>query len=155
MMLSVVRTPEADTVTTLAHAPEAMALVPRAAVPLAIVWVRLPFGPTGVPLKVGEDEKTTFPVPVAPVAVCPPIEICVPKACKAVQVFAWPRFKEPTTAPVVGVMVKVPSLLLTDETAPVQVAVVQSVPLELGRVIAVVPRAPVGGETVSVPLVAF
>ena len=36
--------------------------------------------------------------------------------CWAVQVLALPRFKEATTAPVVGEMVKVPSELETDET---------------------------------------
>jgi hypothetical protein len=45
--------------------------------------------------------------------------------------------------------------LLTDETAPVQLAVVQSVPLAPGHVTATVPSAPVGGETVILPLVAF
>src|SRR6516165_327803 len=40
------------------------------------------------------------------------------KVCRAVQVLAWPSANEPTTAPVVGEMVSVPSPLLTLETAP-------------------------------------
>ena len=38
--------------------------------------------------------------------------------CKADQVLAWERFKEETTAPVVGEMVRVPSELLTEEMEP-------------------------------------
>ena len=40
------------------------------------------------------------------------------KVWPPVQVLAFPRFKEATTAPVVGEIVRVPSLLETDETAP-------------------------------------
>jgi hypothetical protein len=36
-------------------------------------------GASGVPVRVGDAEKTLFPVPVAPVAVTPPIEMFVPK----------------------------------------------------------------------------
>ena len=39
---------------------------------------------------VGEVANTLLPVPVAPVAVTPPMEILVPKVCKAVQVLAVP-----------------------------------------------------------------
>ena len=35
-----------------------------------------------------------------------------------IQVLAFPRFKEATTAPVVGEIVRVPSEFETDETAP-------------------------------------
>lgn len=46
----------------------------------------------GVPragvVRVGDVAKTLFPVPVAPVAVTPPIEILVPKVCKAEKVCA-------------------------------------------------------------------
>ena len=38
------------------------------------------------------------------------------KVSSAVQVLALPRLSEATTAPVVGLMVKVPSELVTDET---------------------------------------
>jgi hypothetical protein len=38
--------------------------------------------------------------------------------CTPVQVLAWPRASEATTAPVVGLMVSVPSALLTLLTAP-------------------------------------
>ena len=40
------------------------------------------------------------------------------KVCVAVQVFGWVRFSVARTAPVVGEMLSVPSLLATDETAP-------------------------------------
>ena len=43
---------------------------------------------TAVPVKVGEAENTTLPVPVAPLAVTPPIEMSVPKVWSAVQVLA-------------------------------------------------------------------
>ena len=38
--------------------------------------------------------------------------------CPAVHVLAWARFKDATTAPVVGEMVSVPSLLETEVTDP-------------------------------------
>src|SRR6185312_651832 len=38
--------------------------------------------------------------------------------CAAVHVFAWARFNEPTTAPVVGENVMVPSEFETEVTAP-------------------------------------
>ena len=41
------------------------------------------------------------------------------KVCKAVQVLALPRFSEATTAPVVGLIVSVPSELVTDLTVQV------------------------------------
>ena len=38
-------------------------------------------------------------------------------ACAAVQVFAWVRLREATTAPIVGDIVSVPSTLRTEVTA--------------------------------------
>jgi NADH pyrophosphatase NudC (nudix superfamily) len=47
--------------------------------------------PSEAPVIVGEVAKTLLPVPVAPVAVTPPIEMLVPNVCSADQVFAFPR----------------------------------------------------------------
>lgn len=67
---------------------------------------------------VGLVANTKFPVPVAPVGVTPPIEILVPKVCNAVHVLALLSAREATTDPVVGVMVRVPSELITELTDP-------------------------------------
>ena len=76
-------------------------------------------GPVNVgDVSVGDEAKTTWPVPVAPVAVTPPMEISVPNVCKAVQVFGFARLSEATTDPVVGEMVNVLSELVTELTLP-------------------------------------
>ena len=52
------------------------------------------------------------------------------KVEEAVQVLAWPRFKEATTAPVVGEMVRVLSLLENEENAhPTQVPLTEKHPV--------------------------
>lgn len=89
--------------------------------PVPVVTGVMPALSVGVPVNSGEMENTTLPVPVAPVADTPPIDMLVPKVCFAVQVCAFPRFRDATTDPVVGEIVRLPSELLTELTAPLPV----------------------------------
>lgn len=75
----------------------------------------------GVPrfgvVRIGEVPNIRFPVPLVPDGVTPPMEISATgNACSADQLFAWDRFSDATTGPVVGEIVRVPSLLVTLET---------------------------------------
>jgi len=89
-------------------------------IPVALEKVRLPENvaePLNVPVpkpapapKVGVPEKFAAPEMV--------VGVIVPNVCVPVQVLAWPRAKEATTAPVVGLMVSVPSEFETELTAP-------------------------------------
>lgn len=56
--------------------------------------------------------------PVIPLNAIVPLAVIAPNVCVAVHVFAWPRFKDATTAPVVGEMVNVESEFDTEVTAP-------------------------------------
>ena len=56
--------------------------------PVAFVRVSAEGVPRFGVVSVGELENTTLPVPVAPPAVTPPIEMFVPKVCNPLQVCA-------------------------------------------------------------------
>jgi hypothetical protein len=81
-------------------------------------------------------QPTTPPlVVVATPAVEQPERVRPESVCVAVQVFAWPKAREATTAPVVGEIVSVPSELETEFTAPdplpQEAPVVLNCPVEL------------------------
>jgi hypothetical protein len=57
------------------------------------------------------------PEPI-PVNLVIPVVVSVPNVCKALHILAWPKAREAPTDPVVGDIVKVPSELVTELTAP-------------------------------------
>jgi len=89
------------------------------------------------PLIDGEFEQPTTPplVVVATPAVEQPERVRPDSVCVPVQVFAWPKARDATTAPDVGVIVNVPSEFETVFTAPDPVPqadpVVLNCPVEL------------------------
>lgn len=173
---SVVAVPVAETVTTVAHAAEEIADVPRAAVPLATTpgIVELAEGNVIVVESVPARVIELFAVRVFPLAIVNVADVAgaVIATLFTLVAVATPREGVVNEAFVMAVpddnvAGRSPAAMARNAGAPavavaniawvvvVDVAATTAVPVAAGRVIAVVPSAPVVGATVIVPLVAL
>lgn len=114
--------------------------------PVALVSTAAEGVPSAGVVSVGDVAKTTFPVPVAPLAVTPPIEISVPNVWSALQVCA--RFNSASVpvlagkvavtdprAPVVGESVMDPEVPLSKITEPTEVPATPKVMVDVPFVV--------------------